>query len=165
MKLHPIPNVVALIIRLREGCLSTATTEDNISAVQLMIETGKKMTNQQIRTSLGIAMNQVHKILHEHLAVRPDLAPWDFYLFPNLKETKTSSKSGLRTPRMQWLNMKRPSKRPLNATSPLDEGLSIKQNVQIRVSVHRQAKECVGLVSTTRLGTGLTVDGKRKLNL
>ncbi|GBP57298.1 hypothetical protein EVAR_39937_1 [Eumeta japonica] len=36
---------------LREGCPSTATTEDNISAVLLIIETYKGVIYQQIRTS------------------------------------------------------------------------------------------------------------------
>ncbi|GBP70155.1 hypothetical protein EVAR_52740_1 [Eumeta japonica] len=54
---------------LREGCPSTATTED-ISAVRLMVKTDKRVTYQQIRTSLDIGMSQVLKILHENLAVR-----------------------------------------------------------------------------------------------
>lgn len=61
---------------LREGRPSTATTEDNISVVRRMIETDKRVTYQQIRTSLGIGMSQVHKILHEHLAVRKLCARW-----------------------------------------------------------------------------------------
>ncbi|GBP11060.1 hypothetical protein EVAR_79734_1 [Eumeta japonica] len=40
---------------LREGRPSMVTTEDNISAVRLMIEADKRMTYQQIWTSLGIA--------------------------------------------------------------------------------------------------------------
>ncbi|GBP22631.1 hypothetical protein EVAR_13911_1 [Eumeta japonica] len=36
---------------------SLATTEDNISAVRLMIETDKRVSYQQIRTSLGIAIH------------------------------------------------------------------------------------------------------------
>ncbi|GBP51564.1 hypothetical protein EVAR_34450_1 [Eumeta japonica] len=36
---------------LREGRPSTATTEDNISAVGLMIDTDKRVTYQQTRTS------------------------------------------------------------------------------------------------------------------
>ncbi|GBP44777.1 hypothetical protein EVAR_86592_1 [Eumeta japonica] len=47
-----------------------ATTEDNINAVQLMIETDRRGTYHQIRTSLGIGMSRVHKILHEHVVVR-----------------------------------------------------------------------------------------------
>ncbi|GBP48800.1 hypothetical protein EVAR_8408_1 [Eumeta japonica] len=39
---------------LHEGCYSTATAEDNISAVQLMIETDKRVIYQQISTSLDI---------------------------------------------------------------------------------------------------------------
>ncbi|GBP30337.1 Tyrosine-protein phosphatase non-receptor type 7 [Eumeta japonica] len=38
---------------LHEGRPSTATTEDNISAVQLMIETDKRVTYQQIGTNLA----------------------------------------------------------------------------------------------------------------
>ncbi|GBP59095.1 hypothetical protein EVAR_48071_1 [Eumeta japonica] len=47
-----------------------ATTEDNISAVWLMIETNKRVIYRQIRTSSGIGMSQVHQTLHEHLACR-----------------------------------------------------------------------------------------------
>ncbi|GBP42961.1 hypothetical protein EVAR_96458_1 [Eumeta japonica] len=60
----------ALTDGLREGRPSTATTEDIISAMRLMIETGKRVAYQQIRTSLDIGMSQVYEILHEHLAVR-----------------------------------------------------------------------------------------------
>ncbi|GBP45031.1 hypothetical protein EVAR_23504_1 [Eumeta japonica] len=35
-----------------------------------MIETDKRMTYQQIWTNLSVGRSQVHKILHEHLAVR-----------------------------------------------------------------------------------------------
>ncbi|GBP03823.1 hypothetical protein EVAR_2521_1 [Eumeta japonica] len=41
-----------------------------MSTVRLMIKTDKGVTYQQIRTSSGIGMSQVHKILHEHLALR-----------------------------------------------------------------------------------------------
>ncbi|XP_052755359.1 protein GVQW3-like [Galleria mellonella] len=61
---------------VHEGRPSTATTEDNISVVRRMIETDKRVTYQQIRASLGIGMSQVHKIFHEHLAVKKLCAPW-----------------------------------------------------------------------------------------
>ncbi|CAK1603195.1 unnamed protein product [Parnassius mnemosyne] len=61
---------------LREGRPSTATTEDNISVVRRMIQTDKRVTYQQIRASLGIGMSQVHKIFHEHLAIRKLCARW-----------------------------------------------------------------------------------------
>ncbi|GBP95544.1 hypothetical protein EVAR_100359_1 [Eumeta japonica] len=48
---------------LREGRSSTATIEDNINAVQLMIQTDKRVTYQQIRTGLALAVSQVHNIL------------------------------------------------------------------------------------------------------
>ncbi|GBP83078.1 hypothetical protein EVAR_70131_1 [Eumeta japonica] len=51
------------------GRPSAATNEGNINAVRLVIETDKTVTYRQIRTSLGIGMSQVHKILHEHLAI------------------------------------------------------------------------------------------------
>ncbi|KAJ0171150.1 hypothetical protein K1T71_013349 [Dendrolimus kikuchii] len=41
-----------------------------------MLETDPRVTYQQIRTSLGIGMTQVHKILHKHLAVRKLCARW-----------------------------------------------------------------------------------------
>ncbi|GBP73886.1 hypothetical protein EVAR_82715_1 [Eumeta japonica] len=40
---------------LREGYLSTATIEDRISAQRLMIETDKRVTYQQIWTSIGMS--------------------------------------------------------------------------------------------------------------
>ncbi|GBP84303.1 hypothetical protein EVAR_103591_1 [Eumeta japonica] len=40
---------------IREGRPSTVTTENNISAVRLMIETAKKVIKQQIPTILDIA--------------------------------------------------------------------------------------------------------------
>ncbi|GBP54174.1 hypothetical protein EVAR_43199_1 [Eumeta japonica] len=45
-----------------------STTEDSFSAVRLMIETGKIVTNQQ--------MSQVDKIFHEHLGVRKLCIRW-----------------------------------------------------------------------------------------
>ncbi|GBP56894.1 Putative uncharacterized protein FLJ37770 [Eumeta japonica] len=55
---------------LRAGRPSTAATEDDISAVRLMIEIDKRVSYQQIRTSLGIGISQVYEILREYLAVR-----------------------------------------------------------------------------------------------
>ncbi|GBP74266.1 hypothetical protein EVAR_51667_1 [Eumeta japonica] len=51
-------------------------TEDNISTMRLMINTDRRVTYQQIWPSLGIGMSQVHKILHEHLAVRKFCVRW-----------------------------------------------------------------------------------------
>ncbi|GBP46546.1 hypothetical protein EVAR_21701_1 [Eumeta japonica] len=45
-------------------------TDDNVNAVRLMKEFDKRVTYQQIRTSLDISMSQVHKILHKYFAVR-----------------------------------------------------------------------------------------------
>ncbi|GBP93621.1 hypothetical protein EVAR_69522_1 [Eumeta japonica] len=45
---------------MREAC-PTATTEGNISAVRLVIDTNKRVTYQQNRTSLSIGISQVHK--------------------------------------------------------------------------------------------------------
>ncbi|GBP57293.1 hypothetical protein EVAR_39932_1 [Eumeta japonica] len=59
-----------LIDDLRNGCPFTATTEDNISALRLTIETDLPA----VRTNLG--MSQVHKILHGHLAVRQLRTRW-----------------------------------------------------------------------------------------
>ncbi|GBP41710.1 hypothetical protein EVAR_33701_1 [Eumeta japonica] len=56
------------VVDLREGRPSAATTED-ISAVRLMMETDKRVTYQQIQTSVGIGMSQVHEISHEYLAL------------------------------------------------------------------------------------------------
>ncbi|GBP71777.1 Putative uncharacterized protein FLJ37770 [Eumeta japonica] len=62
---------------LREGRPSTATTKENIDMLcDFMIKTDKRLTYQHIRTSLGIGMSQVHKILHEHLAVRKLFTRW-----------------------------------------------------------------------------------------
>ncbi|GBP48117.1 hypothetical protein EVAR_74622_1 [Eumeta japonica] len=47
-------NVLIIIDDLREGCYSTATTEDNISGVWLMMETDRRATCQQIWISLPI---------------------------------------------------------------------------------------------------------------
>ncbi|GBP82129.1 hypothetical protein EVAR_62182_1 [Eumeta japonica] len=60
----------------REGLTSMATTEDNISTVRLIIEIDKGMTHQQNWTSLGIGVNQVHKVFHEYLAVRKLCTRW-----------------------------------------------------------------------------------------
>lgn len=54
----------------REGRPATAVTDINIDTVRQLIETDKKNTCQKIRTTLGIRMSQVQKILHLHLKVR-----------------------------------------------------------------------------------------------
>ncbi|GBP52490.1 hypothetical protein EVAR_32046_1 [Eumeta japonica] len=41
-----------------------------LGAVRLMIETDKRATYQQTRTSFGVGMSQVHKVLDKHLAVK-----------------------------------------------------------------------------------------------
>ncbi|GBP33152.1 hypothetical protein EVAR_14833_1 [Eumeta japonica] len=53
---------------LRDERPSTATLEDKINAIRLMIEIDKRVSYQQIWISLGIGMSQVHKMLHEYLA-------------------------------------------------------------------------------------------------
>ncbi|GBP64406.1 hypothetical protein EVAR_43183_1 [Eumeta japonica] len=60
---------------LREGGSSTATTKD-IRAVRLVMETDKRVTYQQICTSLGIGMCQEDKILGEHLAASKLCTQW-----------------------------------------------------------------------------------------
>ncbi|GBP37906.1 Putative uncharacterized protein FLJ37770 [Eumeta japonica] len=70
---------------LRQGRPFMATIEDNISAVRLMIKTDKRVTYQQIRTSLSIGMSQVYKILHEQLAASKLSTLWIAY---NLTEAQ-----------------------------------------------------------------------------
>ncbi|GBP11094.1 hypothetical protein EVAR_79756_1 [Eumeta japonica] len=71
---------------------STATTEDNISAVGLMIETNMRMIYQQIQKSLDSARhtNNLGTLSIEilaHPSCSPNLAPCVFsYLFPKMKE-------------------------------------------------------------------------------
>ncbi|GBP29339.1 hypothetical protein EVAR_22711_1 [Eumeta japonica] len=78
MEFHPLPlftteltsSTVVVLVRLTSARPSTAMTDSNISAVQLMIETCKRRIYQQIRTILGIGMSQVHPTFHEHLPVK-----------------------------------------------------------------------------------------------
>ncbi|GBP88814.1 hypothetical protein EVAR_57932_1 [Eumeta japonica] len=54
----------------------------NLSAVQLMTETDKRVTYQQIRTNSGISMSEVYKILPEYLARYDTLmTPSPTYIF------------------------------------------------------------------------------------
>ncbi|GBP59143.1 hypothetical protein EVAR_44383_1 [Eumeta japonica] len=64
---------------LREGRRCTATTEDDISAVRLMIETDKRVTYQQIQTRLGIASCTVFIAAAERspTGVRPRRPLWE----------------------------------------------------------------------------------------
>ncbi|GBP64529.1 hypothetical protein EVAR_53028_1 [Eumeta japonica] len=113
---------------VREERSSPTTTEDNFSAVRLMTDTDKTVTYQQIRTSLGIgfffiiihasshAPKQMFDIeILAHPPYNADLTRCDFYLFPKIKK-KNFEESGLRSPRKQWLHMKRPSKQPVCAS-------------------------------------------------
>ncbi|GBP81408.1 Putative uncharacterized protein FLJ37770 [Eumeta japonica] len=61
---------------LREGRPPTATTEDDVSAVRLVVETDKRVTYRQMRTSSGIGMSQVHKIPREHLIIMKVRTLW-----------------------------------------------------------------------------------------
>ncbi|GBP49426.1 hypothetical protein EVAR_38194_1 [Eumeta japonica] len=54
---------------LHEESLVKVTSEDNFGIVRLVIETDKRSTYQQSRTTLGIGMSQVNNILREYLAV------------------------------------------------------------------------------------------------
>ncbi|GBP00786.1 hypothetical protein EVAR_76999_1 [Eumeta japonica] len=115
MELHPLSlfitglmdsNVVKLIlVDLHERHPCTAMTEGNSSALQLMIETDKRLTYHQIRISLGVGMIDIGILTH--LFDSPDLLPC---------QRKNFEESGLRTPRKQWLHMETPSKRPLNSS-------------------------------------------------
>ncbi|GBP04346.1 Synapsin [Eumeta japonica] len=58
-----------LVLQRMQGRSSLAIIQNNISAVRLMIETDKKVTYQQIRTSFRIGMTQVHRTFDEHLVV------------------------------------------------------------------------------------------------
>lgn len=58
------------------GRPKTAVTQENIDAVQKLIEEDRHVTYQEIQTSLGIGGSQVHKILHEELWVRKLISRW-----------------------------------------------------------------------------------------
>ncbi|GBP55844.1 Putative uncharacterized protein FLJ37770 [Eumeta japonica] len=106
---------------LRDG-RSTVMTEDNISAVRLVMETGRRVTYRQILRRLGIGLS-LHdnaspytarqttnylKTLGIEILVHPpyssEFISCDFIYWKNCEERD------LRMSRKQWLHMKRPSK-------------------------------------------------------
>ena len=60
----------------REGRPKTAITQENINAVQKLIEEDRHVTYREIQTSLGIGMSQIQKILHDELWVRKLISRW-----------------------------------------------------------------------------------------
>jgi len=58
------------------GHPKTAITQENIDAVQKLIEEDRHVTYDEIRTSLGIGMSQIQKILHDELWVRKLISRW-----------------------------------------------------------------------------------------
>ncbi|GBP14403.1 hypothetical protein EVAR_92391_1 [Eumeta japonica] len=74
-------------------------TEDNMSAARVMIETDKRESSRSKYRQAS--------------ASSPDFASAIFISF--LKQKKNFKESDLRTPRKQWLHLKRPSKRPPSA--------------------------------------------------
>lgn len=67
---------VSLCDEIREGRPSTATTEENVATVRLLIEENRRITYEEIRGHLGIGMSQIHKILHLHIKVRKLCSRW-----------------------------------------------------------------------------------------
>lgn len=60
----------------REGRPQTATTEENISSVQMMLKDDPRCTYQQIQQTLGIGSSAVSRILHDNLGVRKVCSRW-----------------------------------------------------------------------------------------
>lgn len=60
----------------REGRPKSVVVPENIDAVQNMIIQDRHVTYCEIETSLGISPTSIHKILHEHLAVKKVCCRW-----------------------------------------------------------------------------------------
>lgn len=58
------------------GRPKSAITQQNIDAVQKLIEEDRHVTYQEIQSSLGIGMTAIQKILHEELWVRKLISRW-----------------------------------------------------------------------------------------
>lgn len=58
------------------GRPKTAITQENVDAVQKLIEEDRHVTYREIQTSLGIGMSQIRKILHEELWVIKLISRW-----------------------------------------------------------------------------------------
>lgn len=59
-----------------KGQPKTAMTQENINAVQKLIEEDRHVTCREIQSSLGIGMSQIQKILHDELWVRKLVSRW-----------------------------------------------------------------------------------------
>jgi len=60
----------------REGRPKSVVVPETIDAVQHMINQDRHVTYCEIETSLGISPTSIHKILHEHLAVKKVCCRW-----------------------------------------------------------------------------------------
>lgn len=58
------------------GRPKTAVIQENIDAVQKLIEADRNVTYEEIHTSLGIGKSQIQKILHDELWVRKLISRW-----------------------------------------------------------------------------------------
>ena len=60
----------------REGHPKTAVVSENIDAVNELIMQDRALTYHEIEVFLGISSTSIHKILHEHLAVKQICSRW-----------------------------------------------------------------------------------------
>lgn len=61
---------------LREGRPKSVVVQENIDAVRELITQDRHVTYREIEASLGISMTSIHRILHEHLAVKKICSRW-----------------------------------------------------------------------------------------
>jgi [histone H3]-lysine36 N-dimethyltransferase SETMAR len=66
----------SLTDEFREGRPKSVVVPQNIDAVEKMIREDRHVTYREIEATLGISMTSIHKILHEHLAVKKICSRW-----------------------------------------------------------------------------------------
>jgi len=66
----------SLADEFKEGRPKTVVVPETIDAVRELIMEDRRVTYREIEASLGISMTSIHKILHEHLAVKKVCSRW-----------------------------------------------------------------------------------------
>ena len=79
----------SLTDKFREGRPKSVVVPENIDAVEKMIREDRHVTYREIEATLGISMTSIHKILHEHLAVKKICSRW---IPHNLKDAQKKAR-------------------------------------------------------------------------
>ena len=81
---------------MEDSRLGPAVTEDNIAAVENMIQENRRITVKEVASLLDISVGSAHHIIHDELKLRKVCARWvPKQLTPEMKERCVDACQGL----------------------------------------------------------------------